>query len=223
MRLSVSVKVVGLAAGLTMALAAVLATGSASAVTVSQSKTAGVAERTPTQILLCGTFMPGTDRFTSSNIDHPSMSSAMGNEYPYSGGTQTCENNNASSSGMFTWSISHSNVNTTTEKGTEHGIAMLSTDANKNAGFNGHITDYDFGSTADVCGNRDIYYASGHQFDSSCSPSGPGNFNTHGGAATGDHFNGKYETIVYQDDNNMNCHSGSGMYCFEGIIEGSTN
>jgi hypothetical protein len=220
MRRRVSVKAVGLAVGLTMALAAVVATSSASAATISQSKTTST-ERTPTQILLCGTFMPGTDRFTSSNIDHPSGSTAMGKEYPYTG--QNCDSNGASSNGMFTWTISHSNVNVATELGTEHGMAMLSSDSNKAAGFNGRITNYDFNSTPDTCGNRNIFYASGHQFDSSCSPSGPGNFNTHGGAAAGNHFNGKYQTIVYKDDSNMNCPTTGMTYCFEGIIEGSTN
>src|SRR5204863_5468422 len=127
-------------------------------------------------------------------------------------------------SGMYDWTIGHSNVNTTTERGTEHGIFMLSADGGREAGFNGQITNYDFATpnttaAPDPCSNRDIYYASGHAYDPSCSPSGAGNFNTHGGADAGQHFRGMYGTIVYQDENNIQspCQSGSSNYCFEAI------
>jgi len=181
--------------------------------------------------------MQGSDRISGqSSIDHPSGSSAIGQQYDYSG--QNCESEYngtggfSNGAGMFSWTVSHSNVDTSTERGTEHGALMLSADANKTAGFNGHVTNYDFATpitaaAADSCGNREIYYASGHAYDTSgsCSPSGPGNFNTHGGAATGDHFRGNYGTVVYQDQNNMQspCQSGSSNYCFEAILEGQTN
>ena len=100
------------------------------------------------------------------------------------------------------------------------------------AGFNGHVTNYDFPTditpTEPPDGpdgkGRQIYYASGQAYDQSGSGSGPGNFNTHGGAATGQHFRGKYGTIVYQDNSNGSpCSSTSGNYCFEGILKGQTN
>jgi hypothetical protein len=222
-------------AGLVIGVA--LAAASASALTLpsvsltSANAGANASAGTPvaTNVLLCGNWTQGMDRISGqSTIDHPSGASAMGNEYPYSG--QNCESNTASSSGMFTWSVSHSNVNTSTERGTEHGVFMLSSDMNKAAGFNGHITNYDFGTpitavAPDSCGSREIYYASGHAYDSpgSCSPSGPGNFNTHGGAATGDHFRGMYGTVVYQDSDNNSCQPGSMNYCFEAILKGQTN
>lgn len=200
--------------------------GSLTTAHVGAQHAAAAGQPTPTQILLCGTFMPGTDRFSgTSNIDHPSGSSAMGSEYPYTG--QNCDSNGANSSGSFTWTIGHSNVNTATELGTEHGIAVLSTSAGQPAGFNGRITNFDFTDTPDPCGNREIYYASGHQFDpDTCSASAPGNFNTHGGAHSGDHFNGKYGTVVYQRTDTSpsnNCPSGGSTYCFEAIILGQTN
>lgn len=224
MRRSLSVKALGCAAGLAMAVSGLLATSSASAGTTAKASAAG--PPAPTSILLCGNFTPGTDRFSgSSDIDHPSGSSAMGMEYQYTG--QNCETNNGSSIGTFTWTISHSNVNVVTELGTEHGIANLSTpDGSFPAGFNGRITNFDFGSAPDPCGNRQIYYASGHQFDpTTCSPSAPGNFNTHGGAATDNHFNGKYGTVVYQLNNNptSSCAASGPNYCFQAIIVGQTN
>lgn len=215
----------GLTGLLVAASASALSLGT-TALTTRAASSAGAP--TPTNVLLCGTWMSGSDRMSgASSIDHPSGSSAMGNEYAYSG--QNCDNNNSSSIGMFSWTISHSNVNTSTERGTEHGLAMLSTDMNKNAGFNGQITNYDFttpltAAAPDSCGNREVYYASGQTDTSgSCSPAGPGNFNTHGGAATGDHFRGKYGTVVYQEQNNSKCNTGSSSYCFEAILEGQTN
>ena len=210
-----SVSLVVLAAGAGASTLGATALGTANA------KTAGAP--TSQNELFCGTFTQGTDRFSGqSSIDHPSGANAMGNVYPYSG--QTCKSNSASSSGMFTWSVGHSNVNTTTEKGTEHGEFTQSTSPYE-AGFDGHVTDFDFGSTADyTCSDgRVIYYSSGHSYDSCGQPSGPGNFNTHGGAATGNHFRGNYGTIVYQDPNNNSCNTNSTTYCFEAILQGQTN
>lgn len=202
------------------ATATALSLGSTSLLT---AKTTAAGKPVATNVLLCGTWVSGTDRSSgASSIDHPSGSSAMGNEYPYTG--QSCDNP-GNASGMFTWTIGHSNVNTVSERGTEHGVAMLSSDANKAAGFNGHITDFDLQSGGDPypCGNWQVYYSSGHNY-SSCAPaSGPGNYNTHGGAATGDHLRGTYGTVVYQDSNNSNCQTGSQSYCFEAILEGQTN
>lgn len=226
------------AVGLVMSGAVVVASASALSLPLSlnaataspQKATAG--QPVSTSVLLCGTWTQGMDRISGqSSIDHPSGSSAMGSEYPYA--SQNCENP-GNSNGTFAWTVSHSNVNTSTERGTEHGLAMLSTDMNKNAGFNGQITNYDFSTPltaagADPCNGRWIYYASGQTDTSgSCSPAGPGNFNTHGGAATGDHFHGKYGTVVYQDDNNMSCrynggNNPNGPFCFEAILQGQTN
>jgi hypothetical protein len=200
----------------------------------------------PTQVLLCGTWSTGSDRFGgTSDVDHPSGSSAAGQVYQYHG--QNCEQaqqNNESSIGTFSWSISHSNVHAAesgsspqAEFGTEHGIATLSTDNSQAAGFNGRITNFDLSTNdndGDPCNsqgsNRLVYYASGNQDTSgSCSPAGPGNFNTHGGASTGDHFRGNYGTTVYQDNDMSNTSSScnaalmSQNLCFEGVINGQTN
>jgi hypothetical protein len=213
----------------------VATTGTSSSATTHTSKSSSAGQPMPNQDLLCGMWSQGSDRISGgSNIDHPSGAMATGNVYPYTG--QNCDSNSANSSGMFTWTIAHSNVNTveTSERGTEHGEFMLST-GTREAGFDGHITNYDFGvppltaPAPDPCTNRDIYYASGHigAYDSagSCSPSGPGNFNTHGGAQTGSHFRGNYGTVVYQQNNNPtgSCPSGGSTYCFEAILEGQTN
>ena len=102
---------------------------------------------------------------------------------------------------------------------------MLTSDANTTAGFNGQITNFDFNSSPDGCGSREIFYTSGHEFlgDGSCSPGAPGTFNTQGGAATGDHFNGKYGTVVYRESGNSSCDTTSTSYCFQAIIVGQTN
>ena len=197
-----------------------------------------------TQVLLCGTWMTGSDRLSSPNIDHPSGSSAMGKVYAFHG--QNCEQEEGQndSIGTFTWSVSHSVVHTQesgsapqAEFGTEHGIATLSTDNSQEAGFNGHITNFDLSSAdndGDACtsqgSNRSVFYGSGNQDQSgNCSPGGPGNFNTHGGASTGAHFRGHYGTAVYQDEDMSNMMSpcngsmGSTTLCFEGVINGQTN
>jgi hypothetical protein len=219
----------------------VLVTSSASALTLGTTalttRTATTSAGQPTNDLLCGLWTQGSDQISGqSSIDHPSGASAMGQQYAYTG--QNCESEYngiggfSTGSGMFTWTVSHSNVNTSTERGTEHGLFALSADANKNAGFTGHITNYDFGTpittvAPDTCSNREIYYTSGHAYDASgsCSPSGPGNFNTHGGAATGNHYRGNYGTVVYQDQNNMQspCQAGTSNYCFEATLQGQTN
>lgn len=196
-----------------------------------------------TQDLLCGQWATGSDQFSgTSDIDHPSGSSSMGKVYTYHG--QTCEQaaKSDSSIGTYTWTISHSNVHAAesgsspqAEFGTEHGLAALSTDSNQAAGFNGRITNFDLSmndSDGDACAasdgnNRTVYYASGQRDTANnCSPAGPGNFNTHGGASTGAHFNGKYGSTVYQwgDMTSMSpCQTGSQNYCFEGVIVGFTN
>jgi hypothetical protein len=206
---------------------------SASTLTSTNAANTAAGKPTPTNVLLCGTQnSPGSDRVAgSSNIDHPSGRSAMGNEYAYTG--QNCEDETSmggfkSSSDMFTWTIGHSNVNLVTEKGTEHGAATLTTTDGFVAGFNGRIGDYDFApadSDPIVCGDqRQVFYASGHKYDNACpTPSQPGNYNTHGGASTGQHYRGQYGTLFYQDDNNNSCKTGSMSYCFQAIIQGQQN
>jgi hypothetical protein len=181
-----------------------------------------------TNVLLCGTWMQGDDRISgNSAIDHPSGAEAMGRQYDYSG--QSCEDEQGNSgTGMFTWTVGHSTVNVNRDRGTEHGAFTLDTTGNRKAGFNGHVTDYGFGtpiSAADpkACGDRQVYYTSGQAYGNGCSPSGPGNFNTQGGAQLDQHFRGKYGTVVYQDDNNNSCKTGSQSYCFEAILAGQTN
>src|SRR5205085_4320999 len=104
---------------------------------------------TATSDLLCGLWSQGSDRISGqSDIDHPSGAMSMGQQYDYTG--QNCESEYngiggfSNGSGMYNWTIGHSNVNTTTERGTEHGIFMLSADGGREAGFNGQITNYDF-------------------------------------------------------------------------------
>lgn len=183
----------------------------------------------PQQTILCGTGTAGTDRFSgSSGVDHPSGASFTGDAFPYTG--QTCKNNGASSQGMFTWTIAHSNVRVADEKGTEHGEFVLS--SAPEAGFDGHITQFDYPSNPSpspvTCGDgRVVDYSSGHLYDDCGQGGSVGNFNTHGGAATGQHFRGNYGTVVYQEDPNANpqtkCPTGSATYCFEAILEGQTN
>ncbi|HXA28898.1 MAG TPA: hypothetical protein VN193_09145 [Candidatus Angelobacter sp.] len=184
--------------------------------------------------LLCGMFTAAADNFAGqSDIDHPDGATSSGKTYPYSG--QNCEASQPSSDGTYAWTIAHSNVHTgggpQDERGTEHVEFALTVSGGQEAGAQGHVTNFDLSSadkTADTCGSRDVFYASGHQFDAagSCSPSGPGNFNTHGGAAAGNHFRGNYGTVVYQwgDMTSMSpCQKGSMNYCFEAVLEGQTN
>jgi len=199
----------------------------------------------PTQVLLCGTFTPGTDNFSgASDIDHQNGASSAGKVYAYHGQNCDQEEGQNDSIGTFTWTVSRSNVHAAeagsapqAEFGTEHGIATLSTDQDQAAGFNGRVTNFDLSlndNDGDPCNsqgsNRSVYYASGNQDTANnCSPGGPGNFNTHGGASTGAHFRGNYGTTVYQDEDISNVQSqcnqslGSTTMCFEGVINGFTN
>ena len=214
--------------------------------TGSHAATAGTP--VPVQVLLCGTWATGADQFSgTSDIDHPSGSSSTGKIYPYHG--QTCESEDGptpadSSTGTYTWTIRHSNVHAVetgsgpqAEFGTEHGTAALST-TQEAAGLNGQIKNFDLStndSDGDSCtasdgSSRSIFYSSGAQdTQNSCSPGGPGNFNTHGGASTGQHFRGNYGSTVYQDtdmtDTDSQCNSGlaSTTKCFEGVINGFVN
>lgn len=196
----------------------------------------GAGKPTPNSELLCGLFMKGNvDNFAgSSTEDHPDGSSSTGMTYVYTG--QNCEaEQGQQGDGMYTWTIDHSNVQTNPsnpnyERGTEHVEFTMDLTGNHLSGAQGHITNFDLSSAdpaGDQCGNRTIYYASGHQYDpATCSPSSVGNFNTHGGAETGDHFRGNYGTIVYQwgdSTTNSPCQNGSMNYCFEAILEGQTN
>lgn len=174
-------------------------------------------------VTLCGVGTMGQDVLEgSSNQDHPTSSTFAANEE--TAGTQ-CDSDN-STAGTDNWTIGHSNVDVVTERGTEHGIWQRP-DAPP-AGFNGHITDYDHQSGGDPCvdaAGRTVYYQSGKETD--CAPSfGPvGNFNTHGGAATGTHFRGNYGTIIFQQNSttNHNCDVGSQNYCIQVDLVGQTN
>ena len=148
-----------------------------------------------------------------------------GNKADYAPGS--CNSDNSSSGGS-TWTIGHGNVNTDTERGTEHGQYLLEGTSTP-GGFNGHVTDWDFngGDACQDAAGRTVYYQSGNLTD--CAPSfGPvGNFNTHGGAATGEHFRGTYGTIIFQQDSSNptshNCDVGSDNYCIEIDLTGQTN
>ena len=145
----------------------------------------------------------------------------------YAAGTQ-CDNNNSSAGGS-SWTIGHGNVSTSTERGTEHGQYLLENTTTQ-GGFNGHVTEWDFagssdGDTCDSSG-RTVYYQSGKA--TYCTPSfGPvGNFNTHGGAATGEHFRGNYGTIIFQENGTLPggpCDVGSDNYCIQVDLNGQTN
>jgi len=188
----------------------------------------------PQSELLCGMFTAAMDNFAGqSDIDHPDgATSTGGKSYPYTG--QNCENP-GSSDGTYMWTITHSNVHTgggpQDERGTEH--VQFALNGGEAAGAQGHVTNFDLSSAdhvGDTCSktNRTDFYASGHQYDTtgSCSPSSVGNFNTHGGAATGTHFRGNYGTVVYQwgDMTNSPCPKDSTTkYCFEAVLEGQTN
>ena len=227
----VSFKRAGITAGMGALLLGAFATSGALA-------TSGTANA----YLLCGTQTAPTDDFSgASSIDHPS-GSASGKVYSYAT-YQRCEdaNSKGSSSDMFNWTVNHSNVhqnagNPQNERGTEHGILTATVIADtKNVGFNGQITDYDFGDTADTCAGSDRhqYYASGRQDPNVVcgTPSGPGNINTHGGADTMQHFHGKYGSTVFTYDhqnstgqNDSPCPTNqSTTFCFEAVLAGTTN
>jgi hypothetical protein len=158
-----------------------------------------------------------------SNEDKFGGAMFTGNEQP--AGTPCDESN--SGPGQSTWTIGHGNVNTVTERGTEHGQYLLEGTTTQ-GGFNGHVTDWDFNG-GDACvdaAGRSVFYQSGKETD--CAPSfGPvGNFNTHGGAATGEHFRGNYGTIIFQKKSTTGtgpCEPGSSNYCIQVDLVGQTN
>lgn len=186
------------------------------------------------QDLLCGLYTPGNENnfAGASDTDHPDGSSAMGMTYTYTG--QNCESENGQTgSGSFTWTIDHSMVHTAggnAETGVEHVQFTMDITGNRASGAQGHITNYDLSSAdsaGDTCGSRIIFRTSGHNYDNgTCGGGSVGNFNTHGGANTGDHFRGNYQSIVYQwgDSTSQSpCKEGSANYCFEAVLEGQTN
>ncbi len=208
------------------------------------AQTAAAGTPTPVQVLLCGMFTPGTDNF-SGPIDHQAGASSSGNIYKNNGQTCEQEEGKSDSIGTFTWTVTHSNAHAQeagsapqAERGTEHVAVALSIDGGQAAGANGRVGNFDLSmndSDGDACkasdgSNRSVFYASGNQDGgNNCSPGGPGNFNTHGGASTGQHFRGNYGTTVYQDTDMTNvqstCNSslGSTADCFEGVINGFLN
>ena len=256
MQLKALARRTGLLGGLTAAAVVVVTAGGAAALTLptlsptttsssststathsnSGNSSSQAGQPTSENDLLCGMYTPAGDRMAgNSNIDHPAGATATGTDYLNPASGNNCESSNGNSSDTFTWTLSHSNVNLGTERGTEHGEFALSRNGSREAGFDGHITEFDLSqlTTQDPWScpaeNREIFYSSGHGYDNCGLPSGPGNFNTHGGAQLGQHYRGNYGTIVYQrTDNNSNnsCpyNNGSGTtYCFEGILEGQTN
>jgi len=183
--------------------------------------------------LLCGLYVPGADNVSgNSNQDHVDGAKvSSGNYYNYDANNSSCQQeykNDGSGSfnsgaQTFDWKVNHSNVDVQRERGTEHGQFVLQNTSAWEAGFQGQISNYDFGTplttqAGDDNGTITVYYVSGN-------PGGAGNFNTHGGAATGAHYRGKYGTIVYQDDSNNNspCKTGSSNYCFQAILLGQVN
>ena len=201
----------------TATLGAMLASGATAG-------TAGQPQDSSTTICGVGTA-PSAVSDGQSAEDKFGPGSFTGNEE--SPGT-TCTADN-SSTGSSTWTIGHGNVNTGTERGTEHGQYVLSGDVNTpQGGFNGHVTDWDFPQSECTDGNgRHVNYQSGKATD--CTPSfGPvGNFNTHGGAATGQHFRGNYGTIIFQQSTSTGlpgpCDPGSQSYCIQVDLVGQTN
>ena len=94
-----------------------------------------------TQVLLCGTWATGTDRFSgTSDIDHPSGSSSSGQIYQYTG--QNCDQEEGQQGiGTYTWTVRHSMVHAAeagsapeAEMGTEHGTTTLSVDGGASTG-----------------------------------------------------------------------------------------
>jgi hypothetical protein len=186
--------------------------------------------------LLCGLWVQSDSTQNvsgNSNQDHFDGADVSGGQYYTPDPThQKCQDEYkmdgsgsfTSGSQTFTWKINHSNVDVQRERGTEHGQFVLSGSSTWEAGFQGQISEFDFATAiaapADPTDNGTItiYYMSGQ-------PGGAGNFNTHGGAATGQHYRGNYGTIVYQDDNNNNspCPKGKSNYCFQALLSGFVN
>jgi hypothetical protein len=178
---------------------------------------------TPEQVTLCGVGTATAQHIEgSSNQDHPSPSSFTATQVAY--GTQCTAQNSAP--GSNSWDILHSNADVVTERGTEHGEFLLQSSSNE-AGFDGHITDYDLQPGGDPCvdaAGRSVFYQSGTETDCPTSFGPVGNFNTHGGAQTGQHFRGTYGTIIFQQNSNQHtCDVGTQMYCIEVNLTGQTN
>jgi hypothetical protein len=192
---------------------------------------------TPQSAILCGLYMPsdGVDNVSGQSAqDHVDGADVSGGQYYTPDAThKTCQdeyNNGNFNSGTqtFTWKVNHSNVDVNRERGTEHGQFVLSGSSAWEAGFQGQIFNYDFATpltsqdTQDTAPGENnstltLFYQSGH-------PGGAGNFNTHGGAATGQHYRGTYGVTVYQD-NTMGspCQPGSSNYCFQALLDGQVN
>jgi hypothetical protein len=191
---------------------------------------------TTLNVLLCGTTTGfSADRVSgNSSVDHPSGLTATGSEYSFDPANPTNCQGQSNNGGDFTWTVRQDNVNLATERGNEHASAestkLLQTGQFDNQ-FDGLVYEYDFAPNNDpaACpGSRTLYYASGHAFDATCAVgSGPGNFNTQGGAQDNNHYNGKYGVLIYQDDSSLNtgCNSQAnpGVYCFQAIIVGRLN
>jgi hypothetical protein len=221
--------VVGLVTGLAVVVASAGALNlpSTSLLTIKAAATASPGQPQSDE-LLCGTVTMPSPSAThgKSPIDHPTWTAVSGMEYAYSG-SGDCDSPPGTSNGTFSWHVMHSSVNTlaTSERGTEHGGFMDSANGMNPGKFNGQVTNWDFGATADSCpsshGTREVYYASGHPFDT-CNGGGggQGNFNTtQVGNSAATHFRGTYETIVYQNNSNSNCMtSQSTNFCFEAIL-----
>ena len=154
-----------------------------------------------------------------------------GQAYTYDSSDSSCQQEyNSNGNGFkpastnpqtFTWKVTHSMVNVSTERGTEHGLFTLQNTSAWAAGFNGHINDYDFPTSiagfttprSDATGTTQTdWYESA------------GNFNTHGGAESGAHYRGNYTVLIYQDSqNNSPCMPNSQNYCFQAITDGQVN
>ena len=199
-------------------------TGLAAAAYAGSALGSGPGTPVPTSLVLCGTGSVGANQVKgASNQDHPDGSTFMVAQHP--AGTQ-CDASN-SSPGSDTWQVLHSNVDTASERGTEHGELSLGS-GGQEAGFDGHITEYDLpAGSGDACTDsqgRTVYYQSGTLTDCPASFGPVGNFNTHGGAATGSHFRGRYGTIFFQQNSSSHtCDVGSTTYCIEAVLDGQTN
>jgi hypothetical protein len=180
---------------------------------------------TPLSITLCGVGTFGAQELAgASNQDHPDSST-----FSLTQQTGPCTGTN-SSPGPATWTIAHSNADVATEKGTEHGDFSLTSSASYVAGFDGHITDFDvppFGPADCTSGNRTYFYQSGTETQCPLSIGPIGNFDTHGGASTGQHFWGKYGTLIFQDSSMMSkcpvSNAPNAPYCIQVDLNGRQN
>ena len=184
--------------------------------------------------ILCGTWVQ-TDSVDSqagqSNQDKIHGGDVSGGQYYTPDSThKNCHDEYNGSGGFnngtqtFTWKVSHSNVNVSTEHGTEHGLFTLQNTSAWAAGFNGRISNYDFATS--VPGFMTAKPDSGPGSGQTTFYVSNGNFNTHGGAASGAHFRGNYTVLIYQDSSsNSPCKptSSPSMYCFQAILTGQVN